>query len=334
MLAGMGALVVLSLRSLFSLLFGPAAALPTVPWGLWPTLSCTVAATFLANMGGAEAAEDEYEIHHDNSKAMAAATRVLHLFGTCAALLAAFPATIARILGCYPGWLWGAADVWEVTMGLQHWAAAKPDGFLAMGWNGVRDWAWMVPAGAIALALAYWASPPSPSPTHTQLHPLALTLNQLPSRLAGWLINVWQPEAWQHGAGQQGSSGGSTLSSCGLALVSGAQGGAPWRHAVLSGVMAPFWEEVLFRGFLFAALATHLPAWAAVGISSFWFMLVQPGPLAHQVYVYCSGVIYSVVYLRSGCLAPAIVLHALHNLRFPLIDLALSRTFRGLGLLP
>lgn len=79
--------------------------------------------------------------------------------------------------------------------------------------------------------------------------------------------------------------------------------------------MPRFGKRYFSAGFLFAALATHLPTWAAIGISSFWFMLGHRGPLAFRLYVLCSGAVMCAAYMRTGCLAPAILLHALHNLR-------------------
>lgn len=81
------------------------------------------------------------------------------------------------------------------------------------------------------------------------------------------------------------------------------------------GVLAPFWEEAIFRGLPLPALASQLPIWAAAALSSLWFMLEHPGPLFFRLHAFFGGAVLSAVYLRTGNLLPAMVLHALYNLR-------------------
>jgi membrane protease YdiL (CAAX protease family) len=85
--------------------------------------------------------------------------------------------------------------------------------------------------------------------------------------------------------------------------------------AVLVGVVAPFVEEVFFRGFLFKAFATRMPWIVAALIAGSIFGLVHAGgtdavfilPLA------LFGVVLCVLYQKIGSLLPGMALHALNN---------------------
>ena len=77
-------------------------------------------------------------------------------------------------------------------------------------------------------------------------------------------------------------------------------------------VLAPVWEEVLYRGLLLPALASCMPLWVAVVLSSLWFMLEHPGE--GWPYVFLGVIVMSMAYCRTGNLVPAMVLHSLHNL--------------------
>ncbi len=214
-------------------------------------------ASCMARMASGDVGAEEYQTHRDASRATEAATEALHVLGTMAALLAAFPATIAQILAHYPAWIWGAADASEFALSLQQWAVYKPAGFLAMGWCNVLAWAWAVPAGAVALAAAYWAT-------------------------VGQVAGLRPPA--QHGAGQQsgGGSGGLAVGISSPVLGSGAQYGAPgtqhgpsWSHVMSVGIIAPFWEEVLFRR-LPVRCPGHPPA--HLGRYRHLLLLVHAGP--------------------------------------------------------
>lgn len=77
---------------------------------------------------------------------------------------------------------------------------------------------------------------------------------------------------------------------------------------------APFWEEVIYRGFCLPLLARALNLRAAVAASSFLFS-------AHHLSVqtllplWALGVAWAWVYVQSGTLAAPIAIHAMWNTR-------------------
>jgi membrane protease YdiL (CAAX protease family) len=81
-------------------------------------------------------------------------------------------------------------------------------------------------------------------------------------------------------------------------------------------LVAPLWEEVLFRGLLLRSLQRRLGAVPAVLLSSaaFGVLHAQPGRgVALVVVTGALGVVLAVVTLRAGRLGPAVVAHAAFN---------------------
>lgn len=81
-------------------------------------------------------------------------------------------------------------------------------------------------------------------------------------------------------------------------------------------LLAPLWEEVLFRGLLLRSLHRRFGAVPAVLLSSaaFGALHVQPGRGAALVLLTGTlGVLLAVVTLRTGRLGPAVVAHAVFN---------------------
>ena len=82
----------------------------------------------------------------------------------------------------------------------------------------------------------------------------------------------------------------------------------------LGAVVAPYWEETMFRGLLFPAVRRMLnsPVWGAL-LSSFVFACIHPqGPggwLGLMTFALCSCVLVN----RTRSLVPSMVMHAAHN---------------------
>ena len=90
-----------------------------------------------------------------------------------------------------------------------------------------------------------------------------------------------------------------------------------WCLAVIAAIlMAPVIEELFFRGYLLTALLGRVgSAPTAVCLASLVFMsihvLMGPGIL---IYVFLWSLIPSYLYLRTGSLYPAMLMHALNNI--------------------
>ncbi|MFO7718201.1 MAG: CPBP family intramembrane glutamic endopeptidase [Thermodesulfobacteriota bacterium] len=82
--------------------------------------------------------------------------------------------------------------------------------------------------------------------------------------------------------------------------------------AVTVVVLAPLAEEVFFRGFLFAGIAKRLSWPVGAVLSAFLFALLHVQPLAVPP-LFLLGLLFAVLYQRSGSIWPAIILHATLN---------------------
>lgn len=81
---------------------------------------------------------------------------------------------------------------------------------------------------------------------------------------------------------------------------------------LLGGVIAPFAEELLFRGVLYAWLRGRLGVWPAILISAAIFGVVH-GEVSVGVAAGVLGAILAWVYERSRSLWPAVLIHAINN---------------------
>lgn len=83
---------------------------------------------------------------------------------------------------------------------------------------------------------------------------------------------------------------------------------------IVAVVLAPFSEEIVFRGFLFGGLARKWGAiWAAI-VSSLVFAAMHGYSLTGFLVVTVYGLVFCWLYQRSGSLWPGIVAHAVINL--------------------
>ncbi len=78
--------------------------------------------------------------------------------------------------------------------------------------------------------------------------------------------------------------------------------------------LAPFAEEICFRGMVFGGLRTKLPLWAAaLGTGLFFGILhYSTGPSAVPSLI-ALGVIFAVVYEKTGSIWPPIIMHVVNN---------------------
>ena len=95
-----------------------------------------------------------------------------------------------------------------------------------------------------------------------------------------------------------------------------ARGAMIWMFVVLACVAAPFFEELVFRGFVFNAFRRYLPGWFAVIVTGFVFGFahVQPGNAGAIAPLIAGGMVLSWVYFRSGSLVASMITHAFFNL--------------------
>ena len=90
---------------------------------------------------------------------------------------------------------------------------------------------------------------------------------------------------------------------------------------VLALVVGPVMEEVVFRGYLQSSLAKRLPVWVAIVITSFVFMAGHNPMVLWPMYFMFSAV-WGWVYVRTGSLKMAILIHVLSNLYYTIIGFA------------
>ncbi|MFQ5669543.1 MAG: type II CAAX prenyl endopeptidase Rce1 family protein [Acidobacteriota bacterium] len=91
------------------------------------------------------------------------------------------------------------------------------------------------------------------------------------------------------------------------------QGGNDYAWALLSGaVVAPFCEEVFFRGFLLASLRTH-GAHLAVWVTAVCFGLFHMDPVRFLPTM-ALGVVFGELTLATGSVLPAVAAHSVNNL--------------------
>jgi uncharacterized protein len=77
-------------------------------------------------------------------------------------------------------------------------------------------------------------------------------------------------------------------------------------------IAAPFFEEILFRGFLLPSLTRYLPVWGSILISSLLFAIAHLS-LSEILPLTALGVVLGVVYTRSRNLLAPMLLHSLWN---------------------
>lgn len=92
-------------------------------------------------------------------------------------------------------------------------------------------------------------------------------------------------------------------------------GGLPawWRSAVEGAVWAPLFEEIIFRGILFAALRGRMGFLPAALLSSGVFAMIHPYDLVGNLILVGGGVAFAWLYERTGNLWACIAAHSAYN---------------------
>ncbi len=98
-----------------------------------------------------------------------------------------------------------------------------------------------------------------------------------------------------------------------MRLIQGANRGPRLVIALMTVLVAPMVEEVMFRGLLFRALRARTGFWGAGLISAALFALIHLEPL-HCLQLTALGLALAWVYERTGSLWPAVFLHTAQNL--------------------
>lgn len=105
----------------------------------------------------------------------------------------------------------------------------------------------------------------------------------------------------------------------------GLQAANLWLYFLLTCLVAPLAEEILFRGFLFAGLRRSLNLPIAALLSSLVFGSAHLGlALWSMAAVAVMGAFFAYLYERTGSLWPSVVAHTLHNLLAFVVVLAVG----------
>ena len=77
-------------------------------------------------------------------------------------------------------------------------------------------------------------------------------------------------------------------------------------------VLAPIFEEIFFRGFLYQALRKRIGPWAGVFATAGLFAVIHPSPFQTSL-IFPLGLLLAYLVEKTGSLIPSIVLHFLTN---------------------
>jgi membrane protease YdiL (CAAX protease family) len=81
------------------------------------------------------------------------------------------------------------------------------------------------------------------------------------------------------------------------------------RHLAIACLLAPFIEELVFRGFLFETWLRTRPMWLAMIFTSLVFAAVHPDYFVP----FLGGLLFNAIYVRTGALRAAMVVHFVGN---------------------
>ena len=82
---------------------------------------------------------------------------------------------------------------------------------------------------------------------------------------------------------------------------------------ILYGVISPFVEEVIFRGFLYGRMRVYMKKWLAIFMSALLFGIYH-GNMVQGIYGFCMGLLFTLVYDRFQNFYLAVFMHSIANL--------------------
>lgn len=93
---------------------------------------------------------------------------------------------------------------------------------------------------------------------------------------------------------------------------SSVKSGNPILAVILTVVIAPTVEEILFRGIMFECLGKHMQLWIAALVSSIAFA-ASHATLVHLLPACCMGLFCCAIYVITGRLTCSVILHVSYN---------------------
>ena len=87
---------------------------------------------------------------------------------------------------------------------------------------------------------------------------------------------------------------------------------------LLALLVGPIMEEVVFRGYLQSSLSKKIPVWAAIIITSIIFAIGHSPMILWPMY-FLFSISWGWIYVRTGSLKMAILIHILNNLLYTVI---------------
>lgn len=82
---------------------------------------------------------------------------------------------------------------------------------------------------------------------------------------------------------------------------------------ILYGVISPFVEEVIFRGFLYGRMRVYMKKWLAIFMSALLFGIYH-GNMVQGIYGFCMGLLFTLVYDRFQNFYLVVFMHTIVNL--------------------
>lgn len=79
-------------------------------------------------------------------------------------------------------------------------------------------------------------------------------------------------------------------------------------------LLAPIWEEFLFRGILFLRLTIYIPLWASFIVSSLIFTCIHPVSVGHTAFIFVFSLLVTYTYYKTNNIFVPVSIHLLNNL--------------------